>query len=176
MGSYLTQTVGFAALLLNLLAYQCKNGRRLILMQLGSNITYVIHFLMLGAYTGCLSISVMMLSNGLLSLQRFSWAPWSSWRGWRPILCVLFVAAAAVTWQGPLSLLPCLGTTAAAMFNWTRNGKIMRLGRLAVVSPCWLFYDACVGSWSGVVDETLGILSLLTSLYRYGLKELDRVN
>ena len=122
MGSYLTQTVGFAALLLNLLAYQCKNGRRLILMQLGSNITYVIHFLMLGAYTGCLSISVMMLSNGLLSLQRFSWAPWSSWRGWRPILCVLFVAAAAVTWQGPLSLLPCLGTTAAAMFNWTRNG------------------------------------------------------
>ena len=151
MSSYLTQTVGFAALLLNLLAYQCKNGRRLILMQLGSNITYVIHFLMLGAYTGCLSISVMMLSNGLLSLQRFSWAPWSSWRGWRPILCVLFVAAAAVTWQGPLSL-------------------------LAVVSPCWLFYDACVGSWSGVVDETLGILSLLTSLYRYGLKELDRVD
>lgn len=173
MNLLVAQGVGFLALLLNLLAYQCKSGRRLILTQLGSNLTYIIHFLLLGAYTGCLSISVMALSNGLLSLRRF---PWAAWKGWRPVLCVLFAAAAAVTWQGPISLLPCVGTMTAAMVNWTRNGKLMRLGRLAVVSPCWLVYDVCVGSWSGVVDETLGIISLLISLFRFGLKELDRVD
>ena len=100
----LAQGMGFAGLVLNLLAYQCRNSRRLILTQLGSNITYVIHFLMLGAYTGCLSLSIMMLSNALLSLRRWRWAAWPGWRG---VLCALFLAAAAVTWQGWLSVLPC---------------------------------------------------------------------
>lgn len=77
----LAQGMGFAGLVLNLLAYQCRNSRRLILTQLGSNITYVIHFLMLGAYTGCLSLSIMMLSNALLSLRRWRWAAWPGWRG-----------------------------------------------------------------------------------------------
>ena len=75
----LAQGMGFAGLVLNLLAYQCRNSRRLILTQLGSNITYVIHFLMLGAYTGCLSLSIMMLSNALLSLRRWRWAAWPGW-------------------------------------------------------------------------------------------------
>lgn len=169
----LAQGMGFAGLVLNLLAYQCRNSRRLILTQLGSNITYVIHFLMLGAYTGCLSLSIMMLSNALLSLRRWRWAAWPGWRG---VLCALFLAAAAVTWQGWLSVLPCVGTMTAAMSNWTRNGKIMRLGRLMIVSPCWLIYDVFVGSWSGVLDELLGITSLVISICRYGLKELDRVD
>ena len=126
-----------------------------------------------GAYTGCLSLSIMMLSNALLSLRRWRWAAWPGWRG---VLCALFLAAAAVTWQGWLSVLPCVGTMTAAMSNWTRNGKIMRLGRLMIVSPCWLIYDVFVGSWSGVLDELLGITSLVISICRYGLKELDRVD
>lgn len=169
----LTQALGSLGLVLSLLSYQCKESRRLILVQLGSNIAYVVHMLMLGAYAGCLSLAIMMVSNGLLALSRY---PWAAWRGWRPVLCALFAAACCATWTGPLSLLPCAATMVAAMTNWTRNGKAMRVSRLVFVGPAWLIYDIFVNSWSGALNEVLGLLSIGISIYRYGLKNLDRVS
>ena len=66
----LAQGMGFAGLVLNLLAYQCRNSRRLILTQLGSNITYVIHFLMLLSCHSFTAPTVMPFTKYFWNMQK----------------------------------------------------------------------------------------------------------
>ena len=41
-------------------------------------------------------------------------------------------------------------------------------------SPCFLIYDVLIGSWGGVLNETITILSILLSIVRFGWKELGK--
>ena len=42
-------------------------------------------------------------------------------------------------------------------------------------SPLWIIYDILVGSWAGILDELVSEASMLLSIWRYGWKNLDKV-
>ena len=46
------------------------------------------------------------------------------------------------------------------------------MSNLACASPCWLIYDILVGSWGGVLNESITLGSILLSIYRYGWKAM----
>ena len=71
-----------------------------------------------------------------------------------------------------------------AAINQKRNVAILQMALCAglwsiagifINSPLWILYDIIVGSWAGVVDELVSEASMLLSVYRYGWKNLDRV-
>ena len=49
---------------------------------------------------------------------------------------------------------------------------MIRLSNLFCASPCWLIFDIIVGSIGGILNETILIVSILVSIYRYGWKGL----
>lgn len=172
----LAQAVGFIGMGLYIISYQFKKNQWLIWLQLGSTAAYAVHFFMLHAPTGCALQIVTMVSYSLLVYNGDHPGSWASWKGWKWILSGIFTTAAILTWKGPLDFLPCLSAVSMTFANWTRNGKTMRLIRLFISAPGWLIYDIMAVSYSGILCELFGIVSVLISIYRYGLKELDRVD
>lgn len=167
------QIIGFVGTGLVIAAYQCKSAGRLLFMQALGSVAFVIHFFLLGGYTGCV-MQVAVTLNGILLCMKHT--PWAAWRGWKWCVCLAAVIITLFTWQGPLSILPCLGTFSSTLSNWSRNGKVIRLARIGIAGPLWLIYDACVRSYSGILCESFCIGSALLAFWRYGGKELDQEN
>ena len=173
MIAFIAHTIGWIGTALYILSYQCKSSRRLVFYQVIGGLLYVFHYSMLGAYSGAATQCVAILSNALVCC---SGKPWADWRGWKWLISLCFAVSLICTWQGPFSLLPCIASITNTFVRFTRNGKIIRLASLSVSSPCWLTYNALTRSWSGVFCEMFTICSILISIYRYGIKALDKVS
>ena len=172
MYAVLAQLIGFVGLGAFVLSFQCKNNKYLILLFLAANLCYTVQFFMLGGYTASVS-ELIAVFNCLV--QSAYGRKWAGWYGWRWLFSGLYVAALALTWQNWFSLLPCVGAVISTLAMWSRNGKTIRMTRLTVVAPCWLVYDAYVGSISGVISQILSIGSILISIRRHGMKALDQI-
>lgn len=156
------QLAGLAGLLLGAGSFQSKKRRRILGIQLASNCSWIIHYLLLGASTGA-GLNVV----GGLRAYAFSRYDQKHRPGWLlgAVIAAIFLAT-ALTWQGWVSLLPAAGMTTATIGFWQRNTQHIRLIALCA-SPLWLVYGLLSGSYAAVAAEVLMVASLLISLWRH---------
>lgn len=171
MKEIVAQGIGFLALALALASYQCKSSRKLFYVQLAGNSLYLLHFLLLGAYSACVSLFISCVRNVILVSKR----PWSAWKGWLWVIVAANIAATVAVWDNWFSILPCIGVVSFTLGSWTRNGKKIRIANLLVSTPAWLIYDLYTRSYSGIISECLTIASTVISICRFGWKALDTV-
>ncbi len=169
----LTQGIGFLALIMFLVSYQIKSNKALYAFQLIGSILFAVQFLLLGAYSGCLSLLLNMLKNALL-LKRKHWS-WVRSYWVAAVLCLGFAAILCFTWAGPISILAFVASVVSTICYWTNNARTIRVGNLFLSSPCWLAYDIIVHSWGGALSEAFTIVSILVSIARFGWKDLGKV-
>ena len=62
---------------------------------------------------------------------------------------------------------------AATIGGYTYSARKIRVIGLCVNSPLWIIYDIVVGSWAGILDEIVSIISMVLSIVRYGWANLD---
>ena len=146
MSNVIIQGIGFVGVLLFVLSYQIKSNRALFIMQGLGSAVFCLQFFLMGQLTGSYSLIVVIMRNAMLA-KYDQWA-WVRWKGW---VAVYFVICLAI---------------------WTNNAQKIRLGTLVCGSPCWLIYDIIVGSWGGILNESILIGSILVSIYRYGWKAM----
>ena len=79
------------------------------------------------------------------------------------------------TWDGWISLLPFASVGVTTVGYWTENAQKIRLSQL-MGSPCTLLYDVLVRSWGGALSETITLVSIIVSIFRFGWKNLDKNN
>lgn len=167
----LVQAVGLLGTGVFFLSFQCKSNRNLFRLQFLSYVLYTVHLLSLGALTGGISYIINTLRSLFLA---------SSWKFARSrkmcvIICLMQLAALAVTWQGWISVLPVAANIASTIGNYTHNPRRIRSVNMFINSPLWIVYDILVGSWAGILDEAFTEASILISIFRFGWKNLDRV-
>lgn len=165
------QAIGFLGMALCIGCFQCKSSRLLLLFQLLGNTVYVVHYLMLGAYSGCVSAALLACSAIPICAGD---QPWGKWKGWKWLFSALAVVACVFTYQDIFSLLPCAATVIFIMTNYSGNGKVIRRCKLFLVGPMWVVYNAYVRSISGTMSEAFGMVSALVSLCRFGAKPLEK--
>lgn len=169
--SYISiQMVGFAGLASFFLSYQEKSNRMLYLFQTLASVLFCIQYVLLGAWSGCLSLIVAIIRNIMLA-RSSSWT-WVRWKGWVWIFTAICTGILLFTWQGPLSLLPFFALVGSTIGFWTNNAQKIRLSVLACGAPCWLIYNIAEGSIGGIINEIITITSILISIYRYGWKQM----
>ena len=166
----LIQGIGFVAAALLILSFQCRNSRKLFFLQMCSSMTYVLHFFLLNALSGCANLFCSIARSFVFSQRTKKWA---QWKGWLFLLVLANVAATALTWENALSILPFLGTAGMTVVGWKGNGKHIRLANLFVCCPAWLIYDIYSHSIPGALCETFSLCSIAISVMRYGWKALD---
>ena len=109
------QVVGFIAMALCIGCFQCKSKNTLLAMQLAGNAVFILHYMMLGAFSGCASLILLVLSN-LMLLFRLQGRSWARGWGWRWIFSGLTVLVGLATWENLFSLLPCAAGSAVGAF------------------------------------------------------------
>ena len=165
----IAQMVGFIAMALIILSFQCKGSRKLFFVQLCGNAVYMVHFVLLGAYSGGAALLVSCLRNLVYSSGR----PWAAWRGWPWVIVGCNLLVSVLTWKDLFSIFPLIVGVTLAVSGWSRNGKTIRLANLFVISPCWLIYDFYSGSLAGALTDSISMISVIVSVVRYGWKALD---
>lgn len=170
------QAVGFLGMALYIGSYQCKSGRRLLLVQMLGAIVYATHFFLLTAYSGALIQLVTALNCAILSFGSFDPKTIAGWRGWKWVFSAFFVFSSALAWKGVFDILPCIGSVATTLAAWTRNGKDIRIAKFFVSGPSWAIYDIIEHSYPGVITQVIGMVSIAVSVWRYGWEELDQKN
>ena len=168
----LAQIIGILGICCYIVSYQIKSNKALYVIQLCGSLMFCIQFFLLDAITGCYSLIILMARNALLSHYN-DWK-WVQWKGLVVIFSLLAVANTIFTWEGIISLLPCIGLIAGNIGMWTNNARNIRIANGFIVGPAYLIYDAIVGSWAGVANETFVLLSVLVSIKRYGWKNLGK--
>ena len=77
----------------------------------------------------------------------------------------MFVAIGALSWHGPISIFVVLAKLISSVALGIKNPRTIRILNL-ISNPCWLVYNAFMGSIPGIVGETLITLSTLTAIVR----------
>lgn len=170
MSEFVIQTIGFAGLLFFIVSYQIRSNKALFLCQLMGCVVFCVQMLLLGAYTGAVSLLVNILRNILL-LKINDWK-WVKSRWTLTAVIALLTAVTAYTWNGALSLLPFVSVAVTSIGYWTDNAQKIRLSQL-IGSPCTLLYDIFVKTWGGAISEGMTIVSIIVSIVRFGWNDLD---
>ena len=171
MGDLIIQAIGFIGVVFFIVSYQMRSNRALFLFQLIGCLIFTAQFLIMGAYTGALSLIVNVLRN-LLLLKINDWK-WVKSKVTLSAILVLLTAVTVYTWAGWLSLLPLLSVGITSIGYWTNNAQKIRLSQM-LGSPCTLVYDALIHSWGGVMNESIALISIIVSVCRFGWRNLAK--
>jgi hypothetical protein len=166
----LIQIVGFIGAGLLIFSFQSRRNRGFIYIQTAGYFMYMLQFILLDALTGAGNLFICLLRNLMLSNQKRRWAQHKAWL-W--IFVGAYLLVAILTWQGLISILPCVAMVTSTLAMWTRNGKTIRIANFFICSPAWILYDLYFQSYSGVFCEAFSMISIVISVARYGIKALD---
>ena len=172
MFDILVQMIGFVAVAFFILSYQMRSNRLLFLFQLLGCLLFCIQFCILGAYSGAAGLLINILRNVLL-LMAPKWK-WVRTKLTLVVILVMITGMTIATWNGLISLLPALSVGITTIGYWTDNGQKIRASQL-MGSPCTLVYDALIGSWGGVLSESITLVSIVVSIFRFGWENLNHV-
>ena len=109
----LVQAIGFLGLLFFFISFQVKTNKRFFVMQTLGCLTFSLQFALLGAFSGALSLLVNITRNAMLT--KYNESALVRWKGWIAVFSALSLAAALLTWSGPISLLPVATTVAGTI-------------------------------------------------------------
>lgn len=162
------QGIGVVALVANLSVFQTNKRKNMILLGLCGCLLWAGHFFLLGALTGAALNTVAAVR--FYVYYRTKPSKRNIWIMW--FFIGVTILATALTWQGWISLLPFIGTASGVIAFWQKKTKYIR--RLALVSsPPWLTYAIIVGSYPGIVVESLLLISNLTGQARFDFKKFQ---
>ena len=143
--------------------YQQKDRKKLILCKLCADVCWSIHYFCLGAYGGIVPNFVGIFRE-LTFVQRDR-KKWAS----LPIVPVFFIllnwGIGAFTFRAPINILPIAASTFVTVSLWLRSPKLTKAISIPV-SLTFLIYDIFVGSYIGIVNESIAIVSICISFIK----------
>ncbi|MBE6955849.1 MAG: YgjV family protein [Ruminococcaceae bacterium] len=177
MEQVIVQAIGIVAMAFNILSFQCKKQRSIIVMQFFGSLFFCVHFYLDGAMTGALLNAVAVVRALVYSNKEKLKSDHVAW-------LALFIGASiacypvAFLWlDAPtdkwyyfvLELLPVVGMTLSTFSFRADGAKGLRL-LWFFSSPLWLIYNICHHSIGGTVCECFAIVSILTAMFRLDRK------
>ncbi len=161
---------GALGVLANILIYQQKSGKSLLLFKCLSDILWALHYFFMNAYTA-MCIALIAIARELVFLKQ------SRDHARKYIWLVAFllcgIASAAVTWKGIPSLLPAVASAISIFSFWFGKPRLSRLFAFPV-SGCMMAYDFSCGSVMGIVNETLTLVSAAAGVIRFRREQSSR--
>ena len=157
----LSQVLVGIAICLNILAFQFKDRRTIILILLLSCSLVAAHFMLLGYWTAVslLLLSMIRLTVGLLTVSK----------RWMALFVAAAVALAALTYNGWLSVLSGSAVALSTVASFSEKDRLMRLTFMAAAC-LWLVHDWFAGSPMAMGNDVLFLASNLVGYYRFYLR------
>ena len=164
---FLIQLIGFVGLATSILAFQFKKHRGIVLCKMSSELIFALQYILLGAWTAAVLDGLSVIRNSLYTyfVKRG--------RSTLPVIIgfgLFVVVTGIVTFDGWLSLLPIAAKLLTTISYGMKNEKLLRF---ITLPSCimWSIYNLQVGSLGGALGDTLTLISLLISIYKFDIKQ-----
>ena len=164
------QIVGFVAMAIIVFSYQQKSHKNILTFQMVSGLLFTLHFLLIGAYTGCISNligalrSLIYANRGKNKITGFKF--------WPVIFSIVFTASGIMTWENVFSLFPIVAMVASSVVLWIDSPKINRAFSMPT-SACWLIYNIPNRSFAGIATEIFVLASIVIGMIRLDRKKAE---
>ncbi len=159
----IAQIFGIGAMLSLFSAYQQKRRGKLIICKLCADVFWVGHYFFLGGYGGMVPNLVGIFREIVFTFRdKYKWAS----SRLIPIFFILLNWGIGVfTFKSPINVLPIAASTLVTISLWIRDPKLTKLITLPV-SLTFLVYDIIIGSYIGVINESIVIISIIISFIK----------
>jgi membrane-bound ClpP family serine protease len=163
MNNLLIQLIALFTLAAFAGSFQSKARKEILLWQMLSMAFWIIHYSLLGAWTG----TFLVFTNGMITLL-FLYKNKNQWasRPWVLYLALgVSILVTIFTWNNFYSIFALAGIMSMVLGKWQDDTKKIKLiGILACLF--WILYDIFVGSWGGIIAEIVIMLSATIGLIR----------
>ena len=161
------QIVGAVATVLMFATFQFNKRRQILAVQIINAVIWIIHYAMLGAMSGVLINIVCFVRNILFCFRGKNKA---CSHVLLPItVCAAEIGLTAAVWKGPVDLLAMAGASLQTVSMWSKKPVNIRILSI-IASPLWLIYDLQFGSYIGMINETIVIISIIVAFIRYDIR------
>jgi len=160
---YLAQALGFVGLLFAIISFQKNSNKEIVFFQLLGSLTFVLHFTLLGAYTGA-GMNVLGVLRNIVFFNREK--EWANKKLWLYVFILMYIIVGLLSWKNSYSILPIIGMIFTTVAFWVKDPKYTRLIAFPS-SPCWLIYNFVNLSVAGVLTEIFAVSSLLIAMFRF---------
>ena len=160
----LGQAFGILALICTVVSMQLKKKRQLMVLQTASEAFIVAQYIVKGAITGSFMAMVSFIRDIIFTKYDKKRTP--LW-----VLLVIYAIMTILTiisWAGPLSLLPYVGSLIYAWSLWYGKTKWIRLGNAVGNSP-YLIYTIVTGNYALFIMTLLEVISSAVGFIRLEL-------
>ena len=158
----LGQAFGIIALICTVVSMQLKEKKPLMILQTASEAFVVAQYLVKGAITGSLIATVSFIRDLIFTKHHKHRTP--VW-----VLLILYAILTILTiisWAGPLSLLPYIGSLIYTWSLWYGKVKWIRLGNALGNSP-YLIYTLLTGNYALFIMTLLEVISSAIGFLRH---------
>ena len=155
--------LGFVSVALFFYSYQCTEKRKLVVIQTVATALSCVQYLLIGAFSGFALNVVCIIRNFTFYFRdKHNRTDLLS-----PILFSVCMAAASVfSWEGAHSLLITLGLVINTMCMGICDAKSFRK-TILISSTLILMYNVFAFSYSGILSESISLLSVVIGILRY---------
>lgn len=167
------EIVGVIGILSAAIIYQQKTRKGLMITKLISDAIWAVHYILLGAYTG-MAICVLAVFREMIFMNRGRYR-WASHIIWPIFFSAAALGTSALTWNGPISILPAAASALSVVAYWIGKPNLSRT-LLFPISTAMVIYDIVTGSYAGVLNEAISMTSAVIGIIRLDIKHGKKRN
>lgn len=151
---------GGLGVIANMLIYWQKNGQRLLIFKLISDVIWAIHYLLLNAHAAA-TIAVIGIFREFVFYNKGK--KWAKSKLWLVFFVALSIVLALITQKSIYAFLPATASVLSVICFWQKNPALSRI-MVYPISLCMLIYDLTCQSYAGIVNEAFTMLSTTFAL------------
>ena len=156
------QIFGIIGICLSFFIYIVRLRASILLCKFTADVIWAVHYLLIGAYSGA-ALNVLAMARETVFYNKTK--KWASSRFWLYLFATLTMLSGVFTWEGPISLLPSIGSVCAVISFWCTKPIHIRL-LAAPAQALWTIYNILHHSLTGGISSSLALLSVLIGLAR----------
>ena len=156
------QIIALAATFLSLFVYIFVNRKMILATKLVTDVLWVLSYLFCGAVSGAVTNAVSAIREGVCYFKRESWN-----RLWYipAVFVAFYVGSAAISWSGPISLLPMFASAASVMGMWATKPLHTKLWCLPAIA-LWCAYSLLTYNVIAAFSNVFSVTSICVGLVR----------
>ena len=159
------RAMGIIGLIIGVAAFQSNKHKGIVMAKLGSEAAFTIQYYLLDAPTGAIMNLVGVMRNYIFYklVEKGKSTKIAMW-----IFCVVYVASAIITWEGPESLLPLVGKLCSTVAYSMKNTRFIRIINIPTLTM-WIVYNITCSAWEALAADTISLVSVLIAMGRFDI-------
>ena len=158
---------GLGAMLALFSIYQQKTRKGILLSKLTADVCWVVHYLCIGGVAGAIPNFVGIFRELVfVNRKKHRWANFVFW----PVLFIIINFCLAVrTFSSAFNILPIAASALVTVLLWIDNPLLTKVLCIPVCTS-FMIYDIFVGSYIGIANEAISIVSIIIFLIKFIIK------